>query len=240
MKIENLASAQGSAEPASDSRSAPRRKGGSKPDPQLGLKVITDIRGGVKNPNRANIFLNDKFAFSLDITQLADFHLKIGQALTAEEIATYKQASDFGKLYQRALEWVFVRPRSLRELSDYLTRKVREKKLDPAYIDRILDRLVDKGYVDDAKFATYYLENRFVKKGISKKRLVLELRQKGVAEDIIEAAFAESPRDEVEEAKKIIAKKRAKYDDEKLMAYLCRQGFSYQLVRSLIQNSETD
>ena len=41
-----------------------------------------------------------------------------------------------------------------------------------------------------------------------------------------------------EEIKKIIAKKRAKYDDEKLISYLCRQGFSFELAQSLVR--ETD
>ena len=39
---------------------------------------------------------------------------------------------------------------------------------------------------------------------------------------------------------KIIEKKRAKYDDEKLVSYLCRQGFSYQLARNLVRTYEKD
>ena len=203
--------------------------------------VVTDIRQGVKNPNRANIFINGKYDFSLDITQLVDFKLKIGKQLTEAEINELKIASEFGKLYQRTLEWVLTRPRSVRETRDYLRRKIYDKMLNPDYIERIIERLLAKKYLDDANFAAYYVENRFVKKGISQKRLRLELAKKGIAPDLIEQTLADSPRDEVEEAQKIIAKKRKKYpDDDKLIQYLCRQGFSYQLVRSLIQNSETD
>ena len=203
--------------------------------------VVTDIRQGVKNPNRANIFINGKYDFSLDITQLVDFKLKIGKQLTEAEINELKIASEFGKLYQRTLEWVLTRPRSVRETRDYLRRKIYDKMLNPDYIERIIERLLAKKYLDDANFAACYVENRFVKKGISQKRLRLELAKKGIAPDLIEQTLADSPRDEVEEAQKIIAKKRKKYpDDDKLIQYLCRQGFSYQLVRSLIQNSETD
>ena len=203
--------------------------------------VVTDIRQGVRNPNRANIFIDGKFSFSLDITQIVDFKLKIGKELTEDELEELKHASDFGKLYQRTLEWVLTRPRSIRETRDYLRRKIYDKKLDPIYSDRIIERLTAKGYLDDTSFAAYYVENRFVKKGISQKRLRLELAKKGITPDLIEQTLANSPRDEVEEAKKIIAKKRKKYpDDDKLIQYLCRQGFSYQLVRSLIQDSETD
>ena len=194
--------------------------------------VITDIRQGVKNPNRANIFINDKYTFSLDISQVVDFKLKVGLRISEEELAEYKKASEFGKLYQRTLEWVLVRPRSEKELYDYLYKKIYEKKLDKNYINTIIDRLKNKKYVDDVKFARYYVENRFVKKGISRKRLKMELMKKGISKEIIDEAVG--ARDDEEEILKIIAKKRAKYDNDKLIQYLCRQGFSYQLAQSLV------
>ena len=199
--------------------------------------IITDIKQGLKNPNRANIFINGKFSFSLDISQIVDLKVKIGQILSEDRLSELKKASEFGKLYQRTLEWVLLRPRSLKETKDYLRRKIFEKKLDPAYADTILDRLLEKGYLSDEKFAAYYIENRFVKKGISKKRLTLELYKKGVAKEIIESVLADTERSDLEEAKKIIAKKRKNYNDEKLLAYLVRQGFSYDLAKSLVAES---
>ena len=82
------------------------------------------------------------------------------------------------------------------------------------------------------------MENRFVKKGISRKRLRMELVKRGVDTEIIEQVL--DGRNDEEEILKIIAKKRAKYDDEKLIAYLCRQGFPYQLAQSLVANHEKD
>ncbi len=232
--------------------------------------VITDIRQGVKNPNRANIFINDKYAFSLDISQVVDFKLKVGLEISEKELAEYKKASEFGKLYQRTLEWVLMRPRSVRETKDYLNRKLKTSSSDSflrarlsstirgprgerygaqslkslpvgrerssedisEFSQTILDRLIEKGYIDDTKFARYYVENRFVKKGISRKRLKMELMKKGISKEIIDEVV--DARDDEEEILKIIAKKRAKYDDDKLIQYLCRQGFSYQLAQSLV------
>ena len=69
----------------------------------------------------------------------------------------------------------------------------------------------------------------------------MELLKKGVSEETIKQVLVESPRSEEEEIKKVILKKRAKYDDEKLTAYLVRQGFPYDLVRELVlESSETD
>ncbi len=194
--------------------------------------TITDLKQGVKNPNRVNVFVGGKFAFSLDVAQVVDFKLKIGLEVSEEQLVELKRASEFGKLYQRTLEWALMRPRSEKEFYDYLYKKVYEKKLDKNYISLIIERLREKKYVDDRKFAEYYVENRFVKKGISRKRLKMELMKKGVAKEIVDEVI--SSRDDEEEIDKIIAKKRDKYDDEKLISYLCRQGFSYQLAQSRV------
>lgn len=238
---------------------------------------ITDIRQAVKNENRVNVYVNDKYAFSLDIAQVVELGVKVGQLITVGKLAEYKKASEYGKAYQRALEWVLVRPRSVRELRDYLKRRrqlsetkarkdswqkekeiaemiangedkiaermkkkmLRDEKQEKYDFDElIVQRLCEKGYVDDRKFAEYYVRNRFVKKGISKKRLRLELVKKGVSQECIDEVLCE--RDDTEEMLKMIAKKRGKYDDERLIQYLCRQGFDYQLVRNLVLSYEKD
>lgn len=212
---------------------------------------ITDIKQAVKNENRVNIFVNGKYAFSLDVAQVVDLKIKKGQIITDADLEKYKNASEFGKLYQRTLEWVLVRPRSIREVRDYLFKKsiqpIRSK--DPEtqktvlkkptidrtqFTDRIIERLIEKGYLDDERFAKYYVENRFVKKGISKKRLQLELAKKGVAKEVIDQVL--DIRNDEEEIKKIIAKKANRYDEEKLINYLIRQGFPFETVRSLVRD----
>ena len=85
---------------------------------------ITNIKPAVKNENRVNVFVNEKYAFSLDVSQVVDFKIKVGQEITTEKLAEYKKASEFGKLYQRALEWILVRPRSEKETREYLYRKL--------------------------------------------------------------------------------------------------------------------
>ena len=199
---------------------------------------ITELKQGVKNPERVNVFLDDKFSFSLDISQVVEFKLKVGMEISEEQLAEFKSASDFGKLYQRALEWVLVRPRSEKEVRDFLYKKIYEKKLDKNYIYLIINKLKDKKYLDDKTFAEYYVENRFLKRGISKKRLRMELVKKGISGEIIDEVL--DKRNDEEEIKKIIAKKRNKYTEEKLISYLCRQGFSFELSRELVRSYEKD
>ena len=218
--------------------------------------IITDIRQAVKNENRVNVFVDGKYSFSLDIAQVVDSGIKKGQKLTVEKLDEYKKASEYGKLYQRTLEWVLARPRSERETRDYLIRKLKKSSSDTLPVgrvrssddifelsDKIVGTLLAKGYINDESFARYYVENRFTKKGISSKRLRMELMKKGISRDTIDQVLEESDRNDEDEIRKIIAKKRAKYDDEKLIQYLCRQGFQFETVRNLVhemdsQNSE--
>jgi len=223
--------------------------------------LITNLKPGVKNPNRVNVFVNGKFSFSLDVAQIVDFKLKVGLEISEEQLDEYKKASELGKLYQRTLEWVLVRPRSEKETRDYLYRKLkmsssgrssrpssRGSSLRPRsdcgcpsedifkLSDEIVHRLIFKNYLNDRKFAEYYVENRFVKKGISRKRLAMELMKKGVDKGIIDDVL--DNRNDEEEILKIIAKKRNKYDNEKLIMYLVRQGFSFELAKRLVSEYE--
>ena len=201
---------------------------------------ITDIKQAVKNPNRVNIFVDNEYSFSLDIAQLVDEKLKIGTCLSSEKLNELKSKSEYGKLYQRTLEWVLTRPHSIKETKDYLFKKeVRSERDISRFRDEILERLISKGHLDDRRFAEYYVENRFVSKGISKKRMRMELMKKGIKSEIIDEVLNSSARNDEAEIKKIIAKKRNKYDDEKLINYLVRQGFGFELARTLVQDPDS-
>ena len=217
---------------------------------------ITKIAPGIKDQNRVNISINDKFFCSLDISQLADLKLKIGQTLDDAKLAELRSASDFGKLYTRTLEFTLSRPHSEREIRDYLYKKTRDRLIrikdpktntyktiqrpgyDKTLVQPVLDRLTAKGHIDDQKFAQFWAEHRHRAKGISTRRLAGELQQKGIAKDAIDHVLQSSPRNESAELAKIITKKRPRYpDDHKLIAYLLRQGFPYDDILAQVKNN---
>lgn len=205
-----------------------------------GTYRLTSITQGKKDQNRVNICLNGRFAFTLDIVQLVDFKLKVGSILSEEEYEYYKQASNFGKLYQATLNWLIMRPRSVKETRDYLFRKKIQKKeynISDDDINLIIDKLLAKNYLNDVSYAEYFCENRLQNKGVSRRRLRLELMKKGIENSLIDEALAKVPRDDSEEIAKIIAKKRrlkTYQDDQKLIQYLVRQGFDYELAKTAV------
>lgn len=216
---------------------------------------ITDISVQVKNPDRVNVSVDGKYRFSLDIVQLTELGIKRGNVYEESEVQAFEVESQFGKLYAKTLEYCLMRPHSAREVRDYLwgkTRPSRVRRKDgavyerpgvaPEQADRVFDRLLEKGYIDDERFARFWIENRHLRKGASRRKLVQELRAKGVESSIIEANLEESTRTDTSELRKMIEKKASRYADrQKLMQYLVRQGFSYDDVKTaLVEFDQTE
>jgi len=207
---------------------------------------ITAISVQVRDTNRVNVSVDGKYRFSLDFRQVGDLGIKIGNEYTEAQMVTLEDESQFGKLYNRSLEYALMRPRSQREMNDYLYRKTRDtltktgsirKGVSKQLTERVFERLVDRGYVDDEKFARFWIENRNVRKGTSMRKLSAELSAKGVDRTLIEMLLSESDREDEQELLKIIEKKQGRYDDEqKFMAYLARLGFSYDDIKSALQS----
>lgn len=211
---------------------------------------ITALKIQVRDKDRVNVFIDGKYRFSLDITQVAELGIKNGAEYTEEELVELENESQFGKLYTRSLEYALIRPRSQRELRDYLYRKTRDtrtkmgdikKGVSKELTERVFNRLFEKGYLDDEKFARFWVENRNVRKGSSMRKLQMELRGKGVDSVIIEQVLANTERADSDELQKIIAKKASRYDDiQKLTAYLVRQGFRYDDVKEALARSDDE
>lgn len=206
---------------------------------------ITAITAQQKDPNRVNVMVDGKYRFSLDIFQYAELAIRPGKEYTEEELLALETESQFGKVYARALEYCLMRPHSSKEVRDYLYRKTRDtrtktgdvkKGVSPLITQRVYDRLVEKGYIDDEKFARYWIENRNLTKGASRRKLQAELRSKGVDSGRVDRLLAESGRDDADELRKIIAKKRSRYSDpQKFMQYLARQGFGYDAIKQALE-----
>jgi len=207
---------------------------------------ITSISVQQRDKNRVNVSIDGKYRFSLDLSQVTELGIKTGNEYTEAELADLENESQFGKLYMRALEYSLMRPHSQYELSQYLYRKTRDtrtkegsirKGVSKVLTERVYARIIEKGYVNDEAFARYWIENRQLRKGISKRKLQAELASKGVDRSIVESLLSETERTDEDELQKIIEKKAGRYDDEqKLVAYLARQGFSYDDIKQGIES----
>jgi regulatory protein len=196
---------------------------------------ITDIKQQVKRQDRYSIYVDGKYVFSFSENELLNLGLRVGQEFGDGELEELKKTAIEDKAYMRSLDLIMRRQRSEWEVRDYLKRKDYEQDI----IEKIVKRLAGMGYVDDKKFAEAWVSNRRLLKATSKRKLTMELRQKRVADEITKEVLEEDKTDERQVLKDLIAKKRnqTRYQDEqKLIAYLLRQGFNYEDVKSALHD----
>lgn len=195
---------------------------------------ITSIKQQVKRSDRYSVFVDDAYAFSLSESGLIQSGLASGRELDAAELKQLKQLAGMDKAYGQALRYVAMRQRSEWELQAYLARK----EVDKPAAQEIIRRLRDLNLLNDLDFARAWVANRRLLKSTSKRRLRLELKLKRVPEDIIDQALTEDQTDERDTLRDLIEKKRPRYpDQQKLMQYLARQGFSYDDIKAALTDS---
>jgi regulatory protein len=195
---------------------------------------ITRIAQQVKRLDRYSIFVDEKYSFSLSESALLEAGLASGQKLTKEQVTDFKKLSADDKVYNQALRWVAMRPRTRWEIQQYLERK----GASPPLLDSILNKLSIIGLVDDKKFAEVFVADRRRLRSAPRRKIILELKRKRVAEEVIMEAVGSNPDEERTALLATIESKRrqSKYqDDLKLMQYLARQGFSYGDIKDALK-----
>lgn len=220
---------------------------------------ITKIQQQAKRKDRYSVYVDGKYLFSLSEYQLAASGLRLGKELLAEELEDFAKESQFGKAYERSLNYVMIRPRSEKEIRDYLTRTFlypkpksytdktgqrhfKKQTVDTPQvsemIERVMGRLQEKGYINDESFALSWVASRQMHKKPSRRKLEQELRVKGVSTEIIAIVLQKSDINEKDNLAELVAKKRrlSRYqDDTKLTHYLLRQGFGYDDIKDVLK-----
>ncbi len=135
------------------------------------------------------------------------------------------------------------RPRSRRELGE----KLREKGFHDDAIETVIDHCTRFGYLDDLKFAVQWASSRVRLRSFGRRRIERELRDKGVDRETVSAAFEAvfSPDTELGTAMEAAEKKMktlTSADREtrrrRLAGFLERKGFSFEIIRSVVKETE--
>jgi len=188
---------------------------------------ITALETQKWRKDRVNVFLDDRYAFSLqDILAVS---LRRGQILTDQEIANLCQQDAIESTYEKTLHYLSFRPRSEQEIRRYL----HEKGLTEETSEQVVARLKRAHLVDDRDFAQFWVESRQAHRPRGRRALRAELLRKGVPTDVIESSI----RDVDEQAQALEAARRVAHRlsmleqrvfFHRLLGYLQRRGFSYE------------
>jgi len=197
-------------------------------------REITALTAQKRNKDRVNVYLDGRFAFGLAVIEAVQ--LRVGQKLTSDEIVELQLKDEVERSYERALNFLSYRPRSEEEVR----RNLRKKDVDEQVIEVVMGRLTRAGLVDDREFARYWVDNRarFNPRGL--RGLRYELRRKGVSYDVIDEALscfdASAAASKVAEAgARRLSREPPDDFRRKLKAYMARRGFSYQLIKPLVE-----
>jgi regulatory protein len=195
---------------------------------------ITALKYQKKNRERVSVYLDGRFAFGLPEIIAARLH--VGQHLSDAEIEALEREGAVESAYNRTLNYLSYRPRSRAEVLTYL----QQQDVAEAQAQDIVARLERIGLLDDEAFAQFWIENREKFRPRGPQALRYELRNKGIADEIIDRVLASL--DVSDSAYRAARKKAAQLSlldrptfQRKLVEYLARRGFEYEVARQVAE-----
>jgi regulatory protein len=139
-------------------------------------------------------------------------------------------------------------PRTRAQLAGALSRRGVPQEV----ADAVLGRFAEVGLIDDATFASAWVESRHYSRGLARRALAAELAQRGVSADDVQAAISQlEPDQEVATAGALVARRLAgtrgqplQARTRRLMGVLARKGYSqalaYRVVREALEQEGID
>jgi regulatory protein len=193
-------------------------------------RKITALKSQKRNPNRINVYLDGEFAFGL--ARIVAAWLQIGQTITDDKIQTLQSQDTIEVAYQKALHFLSYRQRS----EDEIRRKLFDAGFGEEICEVVLGRLRESGVVSDSAFARGWVESRAASRPRSRRVLTAELRRKGISDEIISDALAETDEEsDLAYRAGVRYANRLSHADwetfrERLTAFLGRRGFTYGTI----------
>jgi len=140
------------------------------------------------------------------------------------------------------------RPRTRAELATALQRR----RIPDDVAESVLGRFAEVGLIDDAAFARAWVESRHHSRGLARRALAAELRQRGISDGEVRSAVSLlGPQDEIAAARRLVDKRAAASRGQpwpararQLMGMLARKGYSAdvaaQVVREALDRERAD
>ena len=219
----------------------------------MGYKILK-IASQKRNFSRASVRFSS-FVLGLSVKLILENNLKLGKEISKVKLKKIIENDFLEKATGKSLRLIGMRPRSEKEIFDklrnylYKTIKGTEQKTEFDFSSVIKDisgkaieRLKEKGLIDDEAFATWWIEQRKEFRPRSKRELFVELSRKGVDRRLIEKKLLEIDYNETEAAIRLIEKKLKSFPEKmekidkkkKLVSFLLGKGFCYNEVIGLI------
>jgi regulatory protein len=200
--------------------------------------IITKIERQKKNRSRVSVFVDEKYAFSVSDDVYARFILHTGQELSPADRTEIEQAEAESTVKRTALRYRSYRPRSTKEIEEYLQKK----GYDDRQIHMAIEYLTMNRLLNDAEFARMFCRDKLLLKPIGRQSMKQILYRKGIDRSIVETVLAECYTGESEQALafteaerkyKRIASLPALTKKKRLYEHLLRRGYDSSLAMKI-------
>lgn len=201
-----------------------------------------------KKRERFSIFIDGRFAFSVSNYSLMENKLSVGIILPEDKINNILLKEQTGTLTDLAVKFLSVRPRSEKEVRDYLTRKIAQKNeikfliaKESPLIGKVIIKLKRYKYINDLDFASWLLKSRSKAASPRSLRIIkAELKIKGISPEIIDKVSQSTPSESLQ-AKKALVHKISRWGKlpelelkKKAYAYLLSRGFDFEAIKDAV------
>lgn len=206
--------------------------------------TVTAVIAQKNNPSRCSIFLDGNFAFGCSMDLVLQYGLRKGAVINGDVRANLLAQEAQMQLKQKALAYATYKPRT----AEQVRKKMVEKGYTPEESAYAVQFLEEFGYINDAEFARAFIRDYLQRKPAGRQKLAEELRKRGVQKFDAEDALAEMfPHHDTTELARRAAEKKlrslASRPQEKqksaLVQYLQRQGFSWDIIRVVLDEWES-
>lgn len=195
------------------------------------MPSVTSIERQKRNSSRFSVFVDGSYTFGCTAAELVDLNISKGDQLSEErlnEITAYLQTS---RARQKAISYLARRSHSCQEMKDYLQRK----GFDSDLIENTLSWLRGQKYLNDVLFAEQWVDSRLRTAPRGRRKLLMELQQKGIDRELAARVVDENlpPEDEAEVAYQLLQRRKNRFTGEerldmkrKVVNFLRYRGFS--------------
>ncbi len=183
---------------------------------------------------KIKIYADGEELFTVPAVIWYSSHLKDGDEVTTEELSLLKEQGDSSSAFDSAMRMLSLRAHSENELKQKLSMKY-----SPRAARATIDRLKELGLIDDEKFALLFAEELYNRKGYAPKRILLELKSRGINDNYAENALNALDIDKEIGIIKVIEKYRLTSDSspkekDRVIRRLLNMGYSYQDISEYI------
>ena len=150
--------------------------------------------------------------------------------------------SHLNKALNRCFFYLKYRPRTEKEIYQYLYKKSKKYKINQKDIQDIILELKEKTYIDDSKFIDWFVSKRLSNKPKAVFIIKSELRRLGIKGNLVNEYFDENTIDEFDLALKTLDRIKRRFTNlepakkrERQISYLSSRGFKYDDIKKAVE-----